>query len=1094
MLSLTLRTGLDRSKGGDYAELAIAARAVFRTIRHVGVYSLSLSCSVVFPVSCSASVSLARLLRALVTTGVRPVVVASGWQLERNARSFDPEVVDLRSDGVDDKLAARTLRREAHYAAMDAACRPAESAARTHGAGNPSWNSNKAVLPLFGEQIIRDVAVQEGVEVLDADGEAAALVAWIAASRGGYAVTNDCDILCFSDGNAQSQVVSNLRVIFVEDLRITTGGNAGVSWRWVQPLMVADALGLQLAQMPMLATLTGNDFTQWQAVGPHQLLSSLHEHAVWFSQNSRSRKPMISAAQQELTAASDARFSLRVGPPLQIRAKAEIADLLSTRFGGQVVRVNFIDKETCDGEDESHVYVTFSRLDACHGAVQTLRSELRDVTSDEVRMMDIVVFGIAINNLPVGCTSEEVHAHVATVLGETAAGTFDCKMKDPEVTEDGTEPGPVTTAFCNFTRLCDAQRCVAQISNFELRGMAPTARLQRRTWSCIIPGLAAWLATQPSEESAVAEAVAFCADSQETAGQWLSLFERSLHSYQLHQSAASVKMLYTPRSPTGCSESWMLARWRAGKLDSRSLAVVANRADWLQYQIEDSSVASAWELTREVRALCYAVLLRSPLDDDSYEPQPASIASGLVVHEWDTRMASVKRKPAWTNGTGDVLHTTPDLSTIDTKSQEDRQHLLLSMLGEAEPAAVLGLLAQVAPQLRLVVIAMRYWLRNSSTPLSSACIGAVLGSIAQRYSRTATQKLPTLDKWEKEETSGIVSPEAAQSLSTCQALLCDVGWLNALLNCPLLAVPIRRTVHGTCFHELHGGLVAADFARATHEQPDISFVWEALDQDGTHATNAMAVLLRSTTSGLEDRLHSTTIQALKTDHLNVTPMSQTVVDDLMSPVPVQGSSPEKVGIDGCRGARPPLPAVAGVAEHRRRRRQQQPTPQPQQHHQQQGTRPLSPASAEIAGYWQVWDAAAAGLEQLAFGGHHQLGPMSPQPQAPQPMWHAHRQHDQMIAWQAQQQQQAHMQMQPQHQEHLAQAQQAQQAAAWAYGHQVPDQHTWAIYGQQQHPTMFAPFASPPPAMIDSPSPPSVEQQQQRRQQQQQQQQKCPMDP
>jgi len=55
-------------------------------------------------------------------------------------------------------------------------------------------------------------------------------------------------------------------------------------------------------------------------------------------------------------------------------AKSEIADLLSTRFGGQVVRVNFIEKYKRDGEDESHVYVTFSELDACHAAVQTLRS------------------------------------------------------------------------------------------------------------------------------------------------------------------------------------------------------------------------------------------------------------------------------------------------------------------------------------------------------------------------------------------------------------------------------------------------------------------------------------------------------------------------------------------------------------------------------------------------------------------------------------------------------------------------------------------------------------------------------------------------
>ena len=126
--------GLDRSKGGDYAELSIAARAVFRTIQHVGV---------------------------------RPVVVASGWRIERNGLSFDPEVIDLRSDAVDDKFAARILRREAHYFAMDAACRPVEAAARKNSGGNPSWNSNKTVMPLFGEQIIRDVAEQEGVEVLE---------------------------------------------------------------------------------------------------------------------------------------------------------------------------------------------------------------------------------------------------------------------------------------------------------------------------------------------------------------------------------------------------------------------------------------------------------------------------------------------------------------------------------------------------------------------------------------------------------------------------------------------------------------------------------------------------------------------------------------------------------------------------------------------------------------------------------------------------------------------------------------------------------------------------------------------------------------
>ena len=71
---------------------------------------------------------------------------------------------------------------------------------------------------------------------------------------------------------------------------------------------------------------------------------------------------------------SSHRFSLRVGPPLLPGAKSEIADLLSTRFGGQVVRVNFIEKYKRDGEDESHVYVTFSELDACHAAVQTLRS------------------------------------------------------------------------------------------------------------------------------------------------------------------------------------------------------------------------------------------------------------------------------------------------------------------------------------------------------------------------------------------------------------------------------------------------------------------------------------------------------------------------------------------------------------------------------------------------------------------------------------------------------------------------------------------------------------------------------------------------
>ena len=70
--------------------------------------------------------------------------------------------------------------------------------------------------------------------------------------------------------------------------------------------------------------------------------------------------------------------------------------------------------------------------------------ELRDVTSDEVRLMDMVVFGIAINNLPPGMTSEQVHAHVRATLGDSAKGTFDVKMKDDDrqspTTRDGGHP------------------------------------------------------------------------------------------------------------------------------------------------------------------------------------------------------------------------------------------------------------------------------------------------------------------------------------------------------------------------------------------------------------------------------------------------------------------------------------------------------------------------------------------------------------------------------------------------------------------------------------------------------------------------------
>ena len=41
------------------------------------------------------------------------------------------------------------------------------------------------------------------------------------------------------------------------------------------------ALGLTLAQMPMLGTLVGNDSTQHTTVGTRLLLSPLHEHAIW---------------------------------------------------------------------------------------------------------------------------------------------------------------------------------------------------------------------------------------------------------------------------------------------------------------------------------------------------------------------------------------------------------------------------------------------------------------------------------------------------------------------------------------------------------------------------------------------------------------------------------------------------------------------------------------------------------------------------------------------------------------------------------------------------------------------------------------------
>ena len=654
------------------------------------------------------------------------------------------------------------------------------------------------------------------------------------------------------------------------------------------------------------------------------------------------------------------------------------------------------------------------------------------MTSDEVRLMDMVVFGIAINNLPPGMTSEQVHAHVRATLGDSAKGTFDVKMKDEEEVPEGEVATPVTTAFCNFTRLEDAQRCVERMAVLPLCGQLLSARLQRRTWQCIIPGLAAWLGQHGSEQSALSAAVALCAEpsqSAEAAAQSSALLQRSLASYALPAAAAGVRELHTTRGSTlsrgaesenenGTEERWLLERWREGDLDERSVGVVANRTDWLPYQLEDLSAPSVWQLTAPVRAFCYAVLLRAPHNADQAAPTDKSEAAaeggeGLDVTEWDTRKSSVARRPSWVLPTGG---RTPDLAQLGEMEREEKEALLLCMLGEPEPKAVAGLLAQVSPQLHLVVLGMRYWLRRSdldgcklSWAATAPAIAAVLGSVAQRYSRTESPKLPTLDKWEKEETSGCVDPRSAHALASWQALTCDIGWLNALLGSPLRPTPLRSTLHGSGFHALHRSLCGSAGA-----SPSVGRVWEQLEQEGDVATNALAVLLRASISGLEGSLDEPTLRALCTDHLTVQAMDQRVLTEDIKPVPVQGTRPSPPRMEGPN---------------------------------QQG--PSSPQSPELESYWQEWEASGGFGMAVGQGQPRQQPPPSPNqmPQFWQQQQQAHAQAQQMFAWQQQQQQ--HQQQQHQQQQMFAWQQQQQQQQAPQQQQQQQQQAAWAFEQQQR---------------------------------------------